>query len=217
MNHRYAKALFVFLIFLLFSCTTPPEKKEPAPPTPSAPTIAETPKPVQPEPQPVVEKPVPPPVVPEPPAAEQPAPPAVKEDILTDKIEDASLSITSEKYQKTFEEVEKVIEELNSIIRAGDFNSWKNYLTVQFIDSVMDSENLRQLNEQPLLQRNKIVIKTLGDYFTYVVVPSRASVRLDDLIFTTEKRVRAFMLIRKDRVLIYQLENIDSKWKISTW
>ena len=138
-----------------------------------------------------------------------------KNDII--KTEDQSTEISQEQYAKTFEEVEKVIDELNSIIKAGDFNRWTTYLTPKFIQEIMDPNALEKINEQPVLKRNKIIIKTLSDYFIYVVVPSRASVRLDDLIFTDPERVRAFMLIRGDRVLIYQLEKITGKWKISTW
>jgi hypothetical protein len=145
----------------------------------------------------------------------EPIMPPKKNDVI--KAEDQSTEITQEEYAKTFEEVEKVIDELNSIIKAGDFSRWTTYLTSKFNQEVMDPKVLEKINEQPILKRNRIIIKTLSDYFMYVVVPSRASVRLDDLIFTDANRVRAFMLIRGDRVLIYQLEKIAGKWKISTW
>jgi len=132
-------------------------------------------------------------------------------------VEDENIKITQEEYKKTFQEVERVIEELNSIIKVGAYHRWEQYLTPKFIASVMDPENLKKINEQPLLKRNKIEIKTLHDYFMYVVVPSRVSVRLDDLIFTDQNKVKAFMFVRQDPVLIYQLEKIGETWKISVW
>jgi hypothetical protein len=202
--------LYIHLILiLLFSCSTPPRQVETEPAPEQTPPIVHTAPVIQDKPEISVEpekkeKEVEPELVPPP-----------KESVI--KTEDTAIEITQEEYAKTFEEVERVIEELNSIIKAGDFHRWTTYLTTQFAQTIMNPENLERVNEQPVLKRNKIVIKSLSDYFTYVVAPSRASVRLDDLIFTDLDRVKAFMIIRGDRVLIYQLEKISEKWKISTW
>lgn len=110
-----------------------------------------------------------------------------------------------------------VIEELNRIIRSGDFDRWLNYLSPAFIDEVMDPQNIERINQQPVLKRNRIVIRTLGDYFMYVVGPSRTNVRLDELDFTDSNRVKALMFMGERPVLLYQLEKIRGKWKISTW
>ena len=73
------------------------------------------------------------------------------------------------------------------------------------------------INQQPVLKRNRIVIRTLADYFMYVVVPSRANVHLDELDFADSHRVKAIMYVGDRPVLLYQLEKIREKWKISTW
>jgi len=200
-------------LLFVFSCTTPRQTTVPPPASP-APTVPSPPSPPPPQPQPVPEPPPEPRK--EPPIQPTPEPPAPKE-VSPSKVEDVNVKITQEEYKKTFQEVERVIEELNSIIKAGDYNRWEQYLTPKFIASVMDPENLKKINEQPLLKRNRIEIKTLHDYFMYVVVPSRASVRLDDLIFTDQNKVKAFMFVRQDPVLIYQLEKIGETWKISVW
>jgi hypothetical protein len=198
----------VILLFALCSCTT---SQESIPVSPS-PLNEKTEEPPSLPPEPPLAPP--PSLSPEPPSSVSETP--VRENTLP-KVEDTRVIITQEDYKKTFEEVERVIDELNSIIKAGDYTRWEQYLTPKFIASVMDPENLKKLNEQPLLKRNRIEIKTLYDYFIYVVVPSRASVRLDDLIFTDEKKVKAFMFVRGDPVLIYQLEKIGETWKISIW
>lgn len=206
------------LLFFLVSCGTTPEPAvqpvAPSPPVQAPPPPPES-KPAEPAPSPPQREATtqkepetqPPPAVE--PQKEEPKP--------SPKVEDQSVKISQEEYKKTFQEVERVIDELNSIIKAGDYPRWEQYLTPKFIASVMDPENLKKINEQPLLKRNKIEIKTLHDYFMYVVVPSRASVRLDDLIFTDQKKVKAFMFIREEPVLIYQLEKIGETWKISVW
>ncbi len=209
--NRGAFLLCGCLLFVLFSCGTPPEPAA-KPAFPSEPAQI-TPAPIlPPEPRSQTEAPPPQEQV-----IQTPAPPQKEDPVSTPKVEDKNVKITEEEYKKTFQEVERVIDELNSIIKAGDYNRWEKYLTPKFIASVMDPENLKKINEQPLLKRNKIEIKTLHDYFMYVVVPSRASVRLDDLIFTDQNKVKAFMFIRQDPVLIYQLEKIGETWKISVW
>ncbi|MCX7787599.1 MAG: hypothetical protein N2442_07865 [Spirochaetes bacterium] len=207
---------FCFLtcgVLLLFACiTTPdsgnkaPKPTEPVQSTPSLPTLQEQKPPLAgpPQKQPELSNPA-------------PAPPQKEEVKPSTKVEDENVKISQEEYKKTFQEVERVIDELNAIIKAGDYQRWEQYLTPKFIASVMDPEHLKKINEQPLLKRNRIEIKTLYDYFMYVVVPSRASVRLDDLIFSDQNRVKAFMFIRQDPVLIYQLEKIGETWKISVW
>ncbi len=200
--------IMAFLCLSLVYCTTQPVKNEPAAEQPKQETI------VKQEPPPAAEAPKDP--IPPSNTVKTPSPgPEKKPDVI--KTEDQTTEISHEEYAKTFEEVEKVIDELNSITKAGDFSRWTTYLSSKFTQEVMNPKALENINEQPLLKRNNITIKTLSDYFMYVVVPSRASVRLDDLIFTDTNRVRAFMQIRGDRVLIYQLEKINGKWKISTW
>jgi hypothetical protein len=154
--------------------------------------------------------PQPPPAEPEPVAAPEPEPQLIQ-------AEDPLVKITQEEYDKTFAEVEAVIQELNDTIKAKNMRKWESYLTPQFRDSIMSPRNLAELNEMPLLQKNKIVIKSLKDYFDYVVAPSRANVRLDDLKFTDANRVQAFMTVNEENVLIYKLEKVTADWKISVW
>jgi len=200
--------MIAILCITLVNCTTQPVKNEPTIEQPKQETV------VKKEPSPTQEVPKDP--IPPPNSVKAPSvTPEKKPEVI--KTEDQTTEISHEEYTKTFEEVEKVIDELNSITKAGDFSRWTTYLSSKFTQEVMNPKALENINDQPLLKRNNITIKTLSDYFTYVVVPSRASVRLDDLIFTDTNRVRAFMQIRGDRVLIYQLEKINGKWKISTW
>jgi hypothetical protein len=73
---------------------------------------------------------------------------------------------------------------------------------------------LQKLSDSPILKRNNIVLKSLDDYFQYVVAPSRSNARLDDLVFLDKNTVEAIMVVRGQRVILYQLENRDGKWKI---
>ncbi|MFP4484221.1 MAG: hypothetical protein ACLFO1_05145 [Spirochaetaceae bacterium] len=124
--------------------------------------------------------------------------------------------VTEEVYNQTFSEVEKTIEELNKIIREQDFEAWRSYLTKAYADRYSDPEELREISDMPILQRNEITLRTLRDYFRWVVVPSRANARLDDLRFISENEVEAIMSVNGRQVILYHLKNVDGSWKIDT-
>ena len=130
--------------------------------------------------------------------------------------EDVRFEVTEELYEQTFEEVEQVILRLNSIISEGDFAAWTGYLTPEYIEAITSPAHLAELNASPLLQRNNIVLEDLEDYFEYVVVPSRANLRLDDLEFIDDNTVQAIMIVRDRRAILYLLRRIDGAWRISS-
>lgn len=122
---------------------------------------------------------------------------------------------TQETYDRTFSEVEETIGRLNEIIRERDFEEWKSYLTENYKRTMSSPEKLEELSSHRILQRNNIVLQSLEDYFSYVVVPSRANARLDDLVFRNDDRVEAIMIIQGQRVILYQLRKVNGTWKIA--
>lgn len=122
---------------------------------------------------------------------------------------------TQETYDRTFIEVEETISRLNEIIRERDFEEWKSYLTENYIRTMSSPQMLEELSSHRILQRNNIVLKSLADYFRFVVVPSRANARLDDLVFRNDEQVEAIMIIQGQRVILYQLRKVNDTWKIA--
>ena len=59
-----------------------------------------------------------------------------------------------------------------------------------------------------------IKLKSLKDYFTYVFVPSRQNVRVDDIKFVSPTRVDVIMKQANVSLLVYGLENISGSWKL---
>ena len=199
--------LMVALGLLLAGCNTTPiseplveEEIEiiPAIPDP-VPDIEPEPEPepeIEPEPEPEPEPEVEP--EPEPDIPEDPEP----------------IEVSEEVYEHTFSEVELVIQELNDIIHRGDYRRWRTYLTDHYIDTMSSPEILAEVSQSPILRRNKIVLRDLEGYFRYVVVPSRARSRLDELVFYSDTIVEA--LTERDGVLylLYDLRSVDGQWKI---
>ncbi len=130
---------------------------------------------------------------------------------------DHEIEVSVEVYERTFSEIEETIAELNRVIQARDFRRWQEYLTKKYIDTYSDPGTLRELSETPILERNNIELTSLRDYFDWVVVPSRANARLDDLRFIRNNQVEAIMEVRGQRVILYQLTNVDGDWKVDVF
>jgi hypothetical protein len=57
-------------------------------------------------------------------------------------------------------------------------------------------------------------LKSLEDYFLYVVVPSRDNDHVDDIEFVTQSRVKAYTETPKGQRRLYDLESSGNTWKI---
>jgi len=209
----------------------PPAQAEPAVPQAAPQPPAVQPAPPQPAPQPAP----PPAPAPAPQPAPQPAPPpapvtpppAVNPTPNEEHFDPGS--ITQEKLEKAKEDVQALIADLNKIIRAKNYNAWRGYLSDSYFEEINSAAFLQEKTDE-LYRRDQIVAQNLGrdpkkvtkkvlrspkDYFDNVVVPSRSNDRMDDLAFVTENRVKAYTIDnRGNRVVLYDLEIINGKWKI---
>lgn len=140
-----------------------------------------------------------------------------EEPALTDGPQEEVFEVTQEVYDKTFDEINALIEHLDGIIAKKNFTAWRENLSQTYIDTYSDKELLKKKSESPILQMEEIVLKDLKDYFTYVVVPSRMSLKLEEIEFDDENHVTAWTVFNDNRTKLYQLELIDGSWKISLW
>jgi hypothetical protein len=147
--------------------------------------------------------------------------PIVPEDpvIPTDPAEESQFeptNISQEEFDATKADIQRLIETLNKVIQAKDFNAWLSYLTDDYIAAINSKNYLAQLSEiSPLLKSQKIILKTPEDYFTYVVVPSRINARVDDIEFDRYSHVKAFAQRGKTRLRLFELERFENRWKIA--
>jgi hypothetical protein len=124
-------------------------------------------------------------------------------------------TITQEIFDSTKVDVQKFIGDLNQIIRAGNYNAWVSHLGDSYFAEKSSPEYLAQISEQPRLKSRRIVLLSPEDYFTHVVVPSRANDHVDDIEFVSQNRVKAYTITPNgQRLRLYDLENIGGSWKI---
>jgi hypothetical protein len=131
----------------------------------------------------------------------------------------APVVITAEYRTATMSDVRVFIEELNTVIRRRNYNSWRAALSDEYFASIASPENLKNISELPAMKTRKVVLSTPQDYFIHVVVPSRADSRVDDIEFLSENRVKVFTVMTNragdtQRLRLYDLEKTGNTWKI---
>jgi hypothetical protein len=124
-------------------------------------------------------------------------------------------SVTKEEFDTTKTEVQQFIQKLNGIIRAKDYDNWITYLGPDYFAIINSKEYLDRINKSERMVKSNRTLYSARDYFTYVVVPSRANDRVDDIEFVSQNRVKAYTINPKgDRLRLYDLEKTRSGWKI---
>lgn len=230
--YRYVLLCFI-IISIAAGCTSVPSpvKDEPVQ---SQEVAVPAPEPVK-EPEPVIkQEPVEPAVPVEPAKPEssakaeespvEPAPVVKKQEPVVEvKPEPAEekntiiaefegVTITKETYDQTKTEMEKIVEKLNRITATKDYTQWRTFLSEEYKEQYSQPLTLKKVSEA--LPVKGIKLKSLRDYFTYVFVPSRQNVRVDDIKFVSPTRVDVIMQQGNTSLLVYGLENIDGSWKL---
>jgi hypothetical protein len=125
-------------------------------------------------------------------------------------------SISQEEYDTVKVDIQALINNLNQIIRRKDYNAWASNLGKAYFDRISSPEFLTRTSESSQRLKNQnIVLKNAREYYLEVVVPSRANDRVDDIVFVTHTRVKAYTInAKKERLRLYDLENSGDGWKI---
>ncbi|MEL3906544.1 MAG: hypothetical protein P1P65_05905 [Treponema sp.] len=234
MKMMYKYAFLGLIISVIISCSAAPPAHQDAAPQeivsaapPPEPKQDIKPEPVK-QPEPAVKKEAPPvqqtppvqqkpPVKPEPPVEKkEPVPepkpepaPVEKQDIIA---EFEGVTITKETYVQTKSEIEIVVEQLNRITATKDYTQWIKFLSEEYKYEYSKPETLKIVSEA--LPVKGIKLKSLKDYFTYVFVPSRQKIRVDDIHFVSPSRVNVIMDQGNVSLLIYGIENVSGTWKL---
>ena len=126
--------------------------------------------------------------------------------------------VTEELYQQTFDDIEALIDRISSLVIRQDYNGWLKFLTADYIQYYSDADVLNKISID--LQKStgyRVKLRTLRDYFKYVVVNSRIDVKLDKIEFLDENRIVAESIINDKPYILYYLEKKDDEWKIGKW
>jgi hypothetical protein len=130
-------------------------------------------------------------------------------------VESGSYVMDEEEYEETKKDLSELVSELNEIIAARNYSRWLEYLTDEYKEYYSDPEVLRGFNDAPVLKKYDIKLRSLKDYFNYVVVASRRNVQVDEIQAIGPDKVKAYMYVDGEPVVVYTLEKIGDEWKIT--
>ena len=116
--------------------------------------------------------------------------------------------------EKAETDIAELINKLNKLVSSKNYAAWREYLSDGYIEYYSNPDSLAEMSKSPILLKNKIVLRTLQDYFNYIVVGSRQNVKLDDIKVLDRNHIKAYMFINNNPVIIYELVRIDNNWKI---
>lgn len=187
---------FISLLSLLFSCAGTQENKKSS---------------VKPPGQEVREKPEPEKV------PEKPEPPKEKEKKEEPEAE-KSYKMDEKEYKETKKDLSELVSQLNGIIASRNYSKWLTYLTKEYKEYYSDPAVLQKLSEAAVLRKYNIVLRSLKDYFNYVVVQSRRNIQVDDIKAISKGKVKAYMYKDdnpEEKLVVYTLEKVDDEWKIT--
>ena len=122
------------------------------------------------------------------------------------------VTITKETYNQTKTEMEIIVDKLNRITATKDYTQWLTFLSDEYKQQYAQTFTLNKVSEA--LPVKGIKLKSLKDYFTYVFVPSRQNIRVDDIKFVSPTRVDVIMKQANVSLLVYGLENASGSWKL---
>ena len=121
--------------------------------------------------------------------------------------------VSQEVYDTAKADIQQLVQDLNGIIRARNYNRWLTYLTDDYRVRIGSREFLEDLRNRYPAFRGRL--NSAQDYFTLVVVPSRTNDHVDDIEFITETHVVAYTIdINNQRLILYDLVDVNGVWKI---
>jgi hypothetical protein len=129
--------------------------------------------------------------------------------------EDEDLPLTAGEKKEIFDEVKALVERLNRIISGNRYDAWLPYLSDDYLKLISSDVFLANASNAERFKQRGIKIKDTKDYFLNVVVPSRASIKVDEIEYVSHSRVVVYTLIKQQRFRVYDLIFTDAGWKIT--
>jgi hypothetical protein len=122
---------------------------------------------------------------------------------------------TEQEKNEALFDIRDFILKLNKIVQKKDYAAWYSYLTQDYIAYYSNPDVLAEISNQPTLRKFNIVLKSLQDYFNYVVYPSRQNDAVDEIEYIGYNKVKVYTYVNNVRLVLYVLEKVDGKWMIS--
>ena len=121
-------------------------------------------------------------------------------------------------FNKDKEAVLALINELDAVMKQGNYKAWLTYLDEESKTYWSNKTNLKKAQKR--LPVKGLTLNTLEDYFKYIFIPSRQGNKMDEIRYETESSVKAVQ-IRTDEnghyagdTVYYYLRKVQGEWKL---
>lgn len=135
----------------------------------------------------------------------------------SDTKDSSEFTISKEEYQLTLTFINSLIDNINNAIRDKDFDTWKTYLSLLYIDAYDSPEDLETFSSMLKQKGYETRLVNLRDFFDYIVVASRENLEISHLEFLDETHLKVMTIYRNESAVLYYMEHIQDEWKISVW
>jgi len=104
------------------------------------------------------------------------------------------------------------IADLDKSMKNHDYGLWRNYLTPASITYWSNKLNLQVIATK--LPKKGLNLRTLGDYFSHVFIPSRMDRKVSEIRYISTAEVKAVEGDGSKDIIYYEFEKINDRWLV---
>lgn len=121
-------------------------------------------------------------------------------------------SVSFDEFQRDKAAVLAVIADLDKSMKKHDYGLWRTYLTPASITYWSNKLNLQVIATK--LPKKGLTLRTLGDYFSHVFIPSRIDRKVSEIRYISPTEVKAVEVDDDKDIIYYEFEKINGRWLV---
>lgn len=126
---------------------------------------------------------------------------------------DEAFYISPEVFEEDKNQIFKVINDLDRVMKKKDFDSWLTYLTPESAEYWSNRHNLLELSRH-MFSGGDFHINNIREYFELFFIPARRGRLVDEIRYVTPDYVKVVQYKNKTDVIYYFFEKQDGEWKL---
>lgn len=121
--------------------------------------------------------------------------------------------ISYDTFQSDKTDILAIIAQLDTSMRNRDYGKWREYLTPASISYWSSRVNLQVLAAR--LPDTEVSLRSLGDYFTYMFIPSRIGRSVNEIRYISPTEIKAVQVQNEKDIIYYEFTKIDGVWLVT--
>ncbi len=121
-------------------------------------------------------------------------------------------TVSFDDFQRDKTDILAVIADLDKSMKNRDYTLWRSYLTPGSISYWSNKLNLQVIATK--LPKKGIALRSLGDYFTNVFIPSRMGRNVNEIRYISRTEVKAVEVQDNKDIIYYEFEKINNRWLV---